>query len=476
VIVSAPQSAGYVPFISAASFVNVHPSAGVFGASGAPGSQALYRQPFGDSGRLAQVGLSGAMYAGRKRVFAAVQPAAYHVGMSVNAVDQAGNAGATAVAYRPEGWQLVDLGTFNVATTTPTTTLNIYTGQPYRTSNDRQFMRPLATGAGASSLGAVAGVYVLPEENTQAVVDRNAQPVVRSFFGASGAATGALTAGFVGELGEMWTRIAGANDLIVNASGAYGQMAVGNSALFVANKPEMDNFRARAIIHPGTADLVPFNFGARRPDGLGYVLTNVTPLATSQVLVTVTANSNTIASMVLASQAGMPAYPGVAQGLVVDMERRARGVVSNARLSGASGIGYIPSAGMTATVVPVACVAATSALSNSQAGLPLFGWSGAGGITPSSWVSFLRFDRLRSVAQPSEAYRLTNVAADTPLRSPITGSGPNVSLEGARIGADLKLNASSVAVTVVDWQLDGGPMNDPMGVEVRCRERWTYAR
>jgi hypothetical protein len=177
------------------------------------------------------------------------------------------------------------------------------------------------------------------------------------------------------------------------------------------------------------------------------------------------------ASLVLASQAGMPAMPGASQGLIVDVERRDRVVVLNARLSTTTGIAYIPSAGMAATVVPVACVAATSALLNSLVGQPFFGSANA-----ANTFSYYQFDKLLSVAQPSEAYRITSVSGDTPLRSPIAGSGPNVNLAGAKKGPDLKLSASQTGIVTVDWQLDGGPMNDPMGVEVRVRDRFTYAR
>jgi hypothetical protein len=464
VIVSAPSASGYVPFISAASFVNVHPSAGVFGASGAPGSQALYRQPAYDSAPLAQVALGATMYAGRKRVYAAVLPAMFHVGLAVSARNQNNQTlGPTAVARRPEGWQLVDMGTIDVATTTPTSVVTLLTGANTQSYNDAQFQRPLPTGAPSGALGALAGVYVLPEAAQMGSVDRNAAPVARGFFGASGGATSGT---FTDELGVNYVSFGGS--LIAGASGAYALDTSGA----IANAHPLGNMRARAIAHQwNPATSTAQDFGLRK-DALNFFdVLAIGGSPTFTVLGRSFVNGAAVgyATMVIASIAAAPIVSGGSQGLVLDVVRRDSNLYINARWTRAVSIGWVPSAGMTATSVPVACVGFSDGAGGRTEGQPFFSTQG------SCAFSYMQFDALNGTAQPSEAYRYTSVSADTSLRSPISGSGPNVALEGAQFGGMPAITPSTVGITAVDYQLDGGPMNDPMGVEVRVRERWTFA-
>jgi hypothetical protein len=180
------------------------------------------------------------------------------------------------------------------------------------------------------------------------------------------------------------------------------------------------------------------------------------------------------ASLLIGSIAGAPWFGSqAARGLVIDVVRSNRSAYINARWTTATAIGWIPSAGMSATAVPVACSGLSNSALGNLDGIPfVLGYRNFG----SPMISYFQADRMRSVAQPSEAYRLTSVTADTPLRSPITGSGPNVGLGGALHGPMPSITASSTGITAVDWQLDGGPMSDPMGVEVRVRERFTFAK
>ena len=461
-IVAAPSASGYVPFISAASFVNVHPSAGVFGASGAPGSQALYRQPAFDSAPLGQVPLGATMYAGRNRVYAAVNPAMFHVGFMVNARDQNNTPlGATAVAYRPEGWQLLDLGVVDVATTTPTAVVTLFTGAKTQTGGDAQFQRPMPTGTPSGAQGAVAGVYVLPEKSQQAIIDQNAVRVAGGFFGASGVATSGT---FVDSVGAQWP-----GGLLYGASGAY---AIGNGANVgsaMANTAALGDARVRAMFHTwGTTSTDQQLVGILK-DAFNYVAAfNTGGVSTSALIAQAVANGViTGATLGIGSIAGAPLLSGSTQALVVDLVRIGATGYVNARWSRATVIGWIPTPGSAATAVPVACIGFNAPRTE---GVPMIY------AQASAAISYAQFDSLRTIAQPSEAYRLTGVTSDTTLRSPPAGVGPNVPLAAAKIGADLKLTPSSVGVTAVDWQLDGGPMNDPMGVEVRCRERFTYAR
>lgn len=471
-VTAALPASGYIPFISAASFVNLHPSAGVFGASGAPGSQAIYRHPYGDSGRIAQVGLGVTPYAGRNRVFAAVLPGAYHIPLTLAAIDQAGQSlGPTAIAYRADGWQMVDLGVVSVPTVTATTRIDIYIDRPYKTANDQIFYSPLPSGAAASTIGAIAGIFVLPENTIHSVIDRCAKPLVRSYFGASGGATGIVENTFVGDLGETYYNQSG-NQNFYNASGG---MFLQLQTELLANVGEADSFRARAIMHPlgiGAAYI-----GARRVDGNSSILAFLNPTASVSLLnirARTASNAVNIGSLVIASQAGMSTLTGASQALVVELERRDKVIVLNARLTNATGIGIIPSAGMAATVVPVACVAATSTLSNSISGAPFIGYNVGGAA--NTLFTYFQFDALTSNSQASEAYRLTGVTGDTPMRSPIAGSGPNISLQGAVRGPAIQVTPSTVGIAIFDWMLDGGPMNDINSIEVRVRERYRYAR
>jgi hypothetical protein len=462
VIIAAPQASGYIPFISAASFVNLHPSAAVFGASGAPGSQAIYRQPLIDDAPMAQISLGATMYAGRNRLFAAVLPAVDGIGVGLNTQDQYGARTPTAGAYNANGWQIVDLGVANVPTTTPTYTVDLYSGLVRRTLNDGNYQRPLP-GAAASSILAVAGVYVLPEGNLQAVRDHAAIPFVRSYFGASGSATAPI-GNFIGDLGETWSGGTG----MCNGSGAF-LMAGANTPQVLARSVRQFHAKAVGRINASVVNDT-WAVGIMNGAQTDILLARTWAKGASGLLVTgeMTKGSfSAVGSLVIPSQAGMALYPN---DLVVELVAQPSSMYVRARWAAASGIAIIPSAGMAATVVPVACMSIPSTVGHSVAGFPLVNLGGTVGI------SFAHFDELVNMPRPSEAYRFTSVSGDTALRSPISGSGPNVSLEGAKYGPALKLSPSSVGVVAVDWQQNGGPMNDPMGVEVRCRERWSYAR
>jgi hypothetical protein len=473
VIVSAPAASGYLPFISAASFAAPHPSAVLLGASGAPGSQALFNQGPADSGPIARLGLGATMYAGRNRVFAAVLPRTY-TPQAVWAGDTYRQPlGPTAVSQRPDGFRILDLGVVNVPTSTPTTEVGLYGGPVVQTASDGFFQKPAASGAQGSSMLGIAGIYVLPENNTQAVRDLAAKPLTRSFFGASGAAT-ALIDQLIGDYAETWYHLPGG--AASTFYGVNGMHLYPNGDFIWGNVNPVRDFRMRGIVHPFcTPGFGPGNgivqFGiAPKGQGQGEYLyaAMMTQNASLMALSVRSSGVGHLATLVIASAAGFP-LASTLNGLVIDLWRQDSKVTLNAQWATGTGISYIPSAGMTATTVPVASTGVTDARLRTV-GVPIVFANATIGI------SYLQYDELRNMPQPSEAYRLTSVSGDTSLRSPVTGSGPNVDLSGAKIAPALTLSPSSVGIVTVDWQQDGGPMNDPNGVEVRVRERFTYAR
>jgi hypothetical protein len=473
VIIAAPQASGYIPFISAASFVSVHPSAGIFGASGAPGSQALYRPPGGDSGYVARVGLGATMYASRRRIYAAVLPTRWGTGQVAWAADQANvSLGPTAVTRRADGWQLLDLGVVDVPTSTPTTTLSLNLGDVFTTALDTSLQRPLPTGAAASSNMALAGIYVLPENYTQAAVDSIARPLARSFFGASGAATQLFPDQFVGDLAETYNPALALPSCFFNISGAYMRSPTGGIGAYLQSRYVVD-WRMRHVSQLATASSanppgVSFGVSGRTANDLVKAVLGgpATGGSAGLLLANIRVKTTNAATILVASQAGLtPDNP-----IVADLFKQDNTVTLNLRYANASGIGIIV-AGV-ATVVPIACVSYAGTGLERVTGGPYFD-SSSGSV---SVYQFHADELVGPKPQPSDAYRLTNVAQDTPLRSPISGSGPNANLAAAVRGPIPSITASQTGVVAVDWQLDGGPMNDPMGVEVRVRERWSYAR
>lgn len=484
VIVAPVSASGYQAFIPAASLTELYPSAGIFGASGAPASQAIYRQSLAGALHnppLAVAGLGATMYAGRRRVIAAVMPAICGPGMTVWAADPAGRAiGPTGAVYSNDGWQMVDLGVISVGTVNPTTAVTLYSGAIYKTGADLgQYMRPMPSGAAASSAFAIAGIYVMPEDTMVSVIDQS-RPVARSFFGASGAATALYPSSFVGDLGETWKSMTTpVQNGIFNASGSFLTSASSNVNHIngvITGAGVLRNFRARAVIQPVSTG-AQWNHGLTTVDlGGGPV-----PIALSWSitgssfscanLVSSVETLNNIASLVVASTTGCP-YINATRAWIVDLVRNGNAVYANIRSSG-TGFGFIPSAGMTPTIVPVACVGVASVGGLSLApGLPWFACT-VGSIVP---LMSLEFDETFSVPLASEVYAITSVSGDTSRRMPISGSGPNVDISGVVRGPALTIVPSTVAIVAADWMIDGGPMNDINAIEVRVRERYRVAR
>lgn len=455
---------GYVPFVPAASMFALAGRATLTGASGAPGSQVIAPATTGlaSTAQIARFALSATPYAGANRLLGVVRPARVN-GLALTAIDELGNVlGPTALAQGIDGMQLVDLGVANIGTQQATQTFGIGGGPPMQAPDDSQLQR--LTGADRA-WGQLAGVIVMPESALTLAIDPGAR-IAGRWYAATGAASTMLR-NAIDDYGNPLNKTASANYL--TPTGAVGDVV--NKLPFLPA-----DFRSRAIYAPHSsatinAALYLYDEAGNSPIQ-GFYNSPTGAAASPGGNLSMYIDGALAASLAIPSQAILQ---NQASGpLMLDLVRMGAAAFVNLRAlnaSGAGGISVRPAGG--ATTVPVACVGLATesvrALRAQYTQAAAFGVAGAHGIM-GLWV-----DQLQGFAGASDTYTLDG-ANGISYRTPVAASSAVLPMSDKLRGALLKLDPQVAAVAVFDSHLDGGPMNDPLGVEIRVRERFRYAR
>ena len=508
VVLTAPVPTGYRHWIPAASMFQLCAVATRIGASGAPGSQYISAPTLGGGGgagafrftnQLARFALSASPHAGDQHVFGIVRPPG-PIGVNVSMRDDLGKLTApTALATGIDGWQLVDLGVVTVPTTMPTSAYSVGVGIPSVSlyNNDSLSLRNDAD----HLQGHLAGMVVLPEDRLTAIVDRDRVPRAGGwpYVPFQTAATAFFTTDLFGN------RLAG-------AGGASGPMQSGE-AMFPSNptvvysRQQLD-FRCEPMgdvhgrmycrnIAPNLDGQGQW-MGFRYADGLASIVMTAQwymPYAIGNASLSVLrldafyyGLSNSV-NIPIASVAGLP-LAGIAaldkNYAIIDFVKRGDSAYVNFRWTNPNGVQPLVTIypGTTPTTVPVACIGfIASGLRqfrvtpqvqlNATAG-PVIGGRNVG----SSFVTVanVSFAELTGVAAPSDAYTIDSTQR-TVLRTPQAVGSSVKDSQAALVGPFPTIDPrGAAAVVAVMAPIEGGPLNDQIGVEVAVRERFSFAR
>lgn len=481
--------AGYEVFIPPASLAK-NARATVTADALAPASQALMMATSSVTAAvhdLARLALSGAVYGGRQRIFAAFKPARYGGALLSLAGPDGQPVGPTANADANLGYQLVDLGVYSVPSSVPTTLLRLGAAAKRRALDDG----PLQLNVnGDRVVGALGGIYVVPEEKAVAVVERLAEPVAgrwltsailppaSGFFFPTMVATTIVGAeGIADDFGNVLQPLA-SYQWSLNASGlcpaSVGQS--NNSFGLPQSSRWVTDVRARMLFKPATYGVIQF-YGKVSPGG--GVWGEFQPDASLPLLLIRSFDQfNGSLAGVLSVQPTSLYSNGPSTLLEMTVVSRGSAAYANLRLTGATGIGIFSGGlGIGPTTVPIASVGLSDAM--------IAGIAGRGYITVGTTLSgplwaiqYVGWEQLSGVAGASERLLVDGVSRDITKTTPASSVGATQlqPLAHRLIGRLPLLTASQQRIALITAAADGGPMNTPASLIIRARERWRYAR
>jgi len=463
-------NASYQPFIPPASLAKTA-RATVTADALAPASQTLMMATVADAAvsDFARIALPGAVYGGRQRILAAFKPARYSGAALSLAAPDARAVGATAVANANLGYQLVDLGVYSVPSSVPTTVLRLGIG-PRPQMTDEGPLQLNVTGD--RRIGALGGIYIVPDEQTAAVVERTAQPVAGRWFTTS-TTQATAAAPTSDDYGNTITYSPTPAAFWVGPSGLSASYALDTALMTVG--PVMSDVRARAVFKPATAAGV--SLYAKR-DAAGANVAGIFFPNPSSPYVAISGNDlfgGGTAPAVFLQPTSL--YYGASTLLEMTVVARGSVAYANLRLLGAAtviGI-YTGGAGVGPTSVPIASVGFNDAV--------IAGIAGRGALlldqSPGAQaVQYVGWEALAGAAGASERLLVDTVAGDVTKTTPASSVGATEirPLANRLVGRVPKLTASQQTFAVISGPVDGGSMNTSTSVTIRVRERFRFAR
>lgn len=483
-LIAALPQASYNPIIPIGSFISLTPSAVIYGASGAWGSQFLaINSAVGSAGAAppgaAPAGNGGfsfalspaSVYQGENRVMGLVR--ARYESFGLRAFDPQGNPmGATAVASAMDGWQLVDYGALRIPPWMATAVIRV---------NAYDHIAPVASGA-MSYQRPYPGwtqehgpIFVLPNGYTLMDLDFNS-PVVTmdGFDGSAGSLPGQ------DQLGNQWIYTSGAvSNLRYTGTSQLALLATSVSAEYlVCGGTVIDPTIWRAEAEGVVAMNAPLTDTTQQQFfGVGFGQASVQnpqqgPWATLRLGTAPWFSLTTGPSTIIASIA-ITGRPGI-YGVKVYYDPAA-GFYAN--LSGPSGAFAGSASGAVASLGLATAYQFGSYL---QAGAKVWNGSLAPIITtPLTAIESFRARLLASQGiKPRDIMHLYQPLAQNTRMNP---SGIDVVDMQARQRGPVQAIALPVpslagGLFVMSLPHDQGAANDILNVDIRVRERFTYAR
>lgn len=452
VALAALPNASYVPDHPAASFTSLMSGASLTGASGAAGSQymALPVSPTVASGYAMKLSMAvPSLYAGANRVFA-VARSTLSEGVAVRAFEDLTGfpLGPTTIASSSTNWGLIDLGVLRVPTVA-----NV----PARIAIAAAGLSP-ASGVPAASVYATQALHVnrlvtLPEKSLTAFVDPGGQLLAYDDFYHGSAASQALV-GMTDLLGNVWENAqAFASQAIHTLSGETRLVNVGTTLYGAAqpNLPPVTDGRWDINLH--------FTDSTSRVEARKVAASN-NWVAGRAEMADFVFNANSIsvvvcdngATSVIASKAA--SFPNETPLRLVTLTQ---GPVMTVSIEQSSGAGLVAS------------------LAASHARIADTGKAGFAQMR-AAFLDDYQFSSLASnTLAAGDIYRANGVAGRSWKE---TSAGTIVNfLDVQQRGKVPELPAPSpAAITVLAMPLEGGPANGVLAVDVRCQERFVYAR
>lgn len=482
-IISALPQASYTPIIPVGSFYGLSPVASVQGASGAWASQLLAMDT------AAAAGASGvrsyfsfalapaSVYAGDNRVLGLVR--ARFTPFGLRAFDQSGNAlGPTVIASALDGWQLVDYGVVRIPPWSATFAISVqaYGGIDYSASGMIAPRR--AAPAWAKEHGPI---FVLPNDSTILDLDWNSPVVAMDGFDAASAAisipnTGGASYSVIGQdmLGNSWISYQGTRVNYNGTSGLVFSGGAGNTGFtaFVGTGIAANNFEGEvvftipssfanltALVEVGMADL------SNTPvQCFIQCLGNAVPAAYFNLW-----GVNNAGAFVKAS-VGIPSFlPGQYHLRYVKNASTLYGFIggpSGAFPGSASGVPMLASVGGIAAVPTGPMIGGISFSTGSSAGATIVIESYRARLIASS--GYQQQDILHLYQPLLQNTRMNPSGVDVvDLQARQRGPMQAIQLPVPSLGAGL---------FIAEFPWDQGAANDALAVDVRVRERFTYAR
>lgn len=471
-VMSALPYSNYAPIIPVGSFVGLSPSAIIFAASGAWASQFLAIDSMGgvfsaiggatgNTGYFSVALSPASVYAGDNRLLGLVR--ARYQPFGLRAFDVAGNPlGPTVVASALNGWQLVDYGNLRLPPWLATAVINIqaYAGIPYSASG--QFAPVRAAPAWTKEHGPI---FVIPNQQSIINMDFNSPPFsFDGFDGASGFQPQNDALGNPINVPALGSLSFNGNSQLVGPSVSLGitqSYLVTSSQIAVSH----DDIEAEAVFTLSSAPSAGGNnsleLGLFTASPLGFPYLNAALLAYPGPTMTFLLSApNANATQVLTWEAGQ-----------YHMKLMRRGSLARAELAGPSGSfpGAASGAGLSLSIsipIPTYGLLAGFAVNTSN----------PQGIAMEAWRS--RYLASQGY-QARDYHHLYQPLAFNSRMNP--SAVDTVDLQQRQRGPVQALTLSPQnflgnTMFVMSMPFDQGPANDLLNVDIRVRERFTYAR
>ena len=453
-VFSALPQASYVPIIPVGSFFGLHPSAGILGASGAYASQflAMDQQAAGATSGYSYFSFAispGSVYTGDNRVLGLVRARSAPFGLRAFGPDGQ-PLGATVIASAMDGYQLVDYGILRAAAwdATAPVTIQSYAGPDYSASG--MFSPRRAAPAWSQEHGPI---FVLPAANTILSLDWNSPAVAIDGFDQ---ASGALLNGQLDMLGNQWSLMTGlaSGAQLVGTSRLVGDASY--STNYTVGTYVQGDLEVEAVFTAASGFAGPVAVGRGTAAAFGFAALGGSPPSLRLY------NYLTTASMAITPVPG-PYH----------LKVTFRGSQMWANLAGPSGAYAGSASGALASLGLPWAPLATSTFGAPMLSVPAL-VSG-----PTVMVESFRARSLASTGYKSrDILRVDQPHLYHTRQDPSANDA--VDLQGRQRGAlqALALPAPSLGAGFffASFPYDQGPSNDLLNVDIRCRERFTYAR